>query len=68
MKVGIFIKLETNKIGPLAKPPVPITRFGLNFMRIIKDWNKLIINSKGSKRLEIETFLLKPDIFNPLIL
>ena len=57
MKIGIFIKVDTNKIGPLAKPPVPITILGLNLIRIIKDWIKLINNLNGNSILEIENFL-----------
>ena len=68
MKVGNFSKLDTNKIGPLAKPPVPITKFGLNFRIITTDWIKLINNLKGNNILEKENFLFNPEIFNPLIL
>jgi hypothetical protein len=45
--VGILKIEEINTIGKLAKPPVPITNFGLYFIKINIDCIRLIISLSG---------------------
>jgi hypothetical protein len=48
--VGILNNEATKSIGPLAKPPVPITKSGRNFKIIRKDFTILKSNFKGNNK------------------
>ncbi len=67
INVGIPTLFATIRVGPLAKPPVPIATSGLNCFMILLAFHKLLINLKAKDKLSTVIFLCTPEIHRPFI-